>query len=48
MLGYTGYADEVQDLLARLSHKTAYYAETHAAILKGALMVWEAKIVAIV
>lgn len=48
ILGYTGYSDEVRDLLSRLSHKTASYAETHAVILRGAIVKWEAKIVAII
>ena len=48
VLGYTGYADEIRDLLSRLSHKTATYSDTHAPILRGALVTWESKIVAIV
>ena len=35
-------------MLSRLSHKTASYAETHAVILRGAVVTWEAKIIAIV
>ena len=48
VLAYTGYADEVQDLLERLAHSTATYFETHQPILKGALVSWNAKVAEIV
>ena len=48
VLAFTGYADEVQDLLERLAHSTATYFETHRPILKGALVSWHAKIAEIV
>ena len=48
VLAYTGYADEVEDLLERLAHSTAAYFATHRPILKGALVSWNAKIAEIV
>ena len=48
ILAFTGYADEVKDLLKKLSHRTAIYFETHQPILKGVLLNWNSKIVEIV
>ena len=48
VLSYTGYTDEVQDLLEKLSHKTANYFIKNTHILRGALVNWNAKIVQIV